>query len=101
VALAAVAVVFLFEFTAPIETMFVARYTPAQRRGVIFGIRYGLSAIGTPAGVWLIARLYNPATGFLVVMLVLAVLSLLALAAAIFLPTGMGKAPHLAAEPAE
>lgn len=101
VAVAAIAVVFLFEWTAPIETMYVARYTPASRRGVIFGIRYGLSAVGTPAGVWLIAQLYSPASGFFILMAVLAVLALLTLAAAIFLPSDLGKAPQMAAEPAE
>jgi MFS family permease len=101
VTLAAIAVMFLFEWTAPIETMFVARYTPAARRGLIFGIRYGLSAVGNPAGVWLIAALYSPAAGFLVLMTVLAVLALLTLGAAVFLPTGPEKGPHLAPQPAE
>lgn len=101
VALAAIAVVFVFEWLAPIETMFVARYTPAARRGLIFGIRYGLSAIGTPAGVWLIATLYNPASGFFVLMAVLAVLALASLAAAIFLPAGPEKARQMLPEPAE
>jgi FSR family fosmidomycin resistance protein-like MFS transporter len=101
VTLAAIAVMFLFEWTAPIETMFVARYTPAQRRGLIFGIRYGLSAVGNPAGVWLIAALYSPAAGFFVLMATLAVLSLLSLGAAFFLPAGPEKARGLAPEPAE
>jgi len=86
VAFAAIAVLFLFEWTAPIETTLIARYTPAARRGFIFGIRYALATIGTPAGVWLIAALYSPASGFLLVMEALSVLSVVALAAAAFLP---------------
>jgi len=86
VALAAIGVIFLFEWTAPIETTLIARYTPPARRGFIFGIRYALATVGTPAGVWLIARLYSPAGGFLMVMEALSLLSLVALAAAAFLP---------------
>jgi len=87
VAAAAVLVVFLFESMAPIETMLLARYTPAARRGMVFGIRYGLSAIGTPAGVWLVARLYNPNAHFLYLLFALALASVLGMAASLFLPT--------------
>jgi FSR family fosmidomycin resistance protein-like MFS transporter len=87
VAAAAVAVVFLFESIAPVETMFLARYTPAARRGLVFGVRYGLATVGTPLGVWLVARLYSPAAQFTYLLTALAALSLAALAAAAFLPS--------------
>ncbi len=83
---AAVATSLLFEGMAPVETMFMARYTPAHRRGLVFGVRYGLAAIGTPLGVWLVARLYDPAHGFLYVMAALSGFSLLGMTAALFLP---------------
>ena len=83
---AAVLVVFTFESMAPIETMLLARYTPAVRRGTVFGIRYGLSAIGTPAGVWLVAHLYSGATHFVYLLATLAVAAVLAATAALFLP---------------
>ncbi|HEY2418357.1 MAG TPA: MFS transporter [Steroidobacteraceae bacterium] len=83
---AAVLVVFTFESMAPVETMLLARYTPAARRGTVFGIRYGLSAIGTPAGVWLVARLYNGSTHFLYLLAALAIAAVLATAAALYLP---------------
>lgn len=86
VAAAAVLIVFLFESMAPLETMLLARYTPATRRGTVFGIRYGLSAIGTPAGVWLVARLYNGSAHFLYLLIALSVAAALATAAALFLP---------------
>jgi len=86
VAAAGVLVIFLFEATAPLETMLLARYTPAARRGTVFGIRYGLSAIGTPAGVWLVARLYNGSAHFLYLLMTLAVAAALAGAAALLLP---------------
>ncbi|HTK79105.1 MAG TPA: MFS transporter [Rhizomicrobium sp.] len=87
VAAASIAVIFLFESIAPVETMFIARYTPAQRRGLVFGMRYGLATIGTPLGVWLVARLYSSGPQFLYLLATLSVLSLAALAAALFLPS--------------
>jgi MFS family permease len=60
----AVAIMFLFEGIAPIETVFVARFAPADRRGLFFGMRYAISVVGGPAGVWLVAALYDPAVRF-------------------------------------
>jgi MFS family permease len=87
---AAVATIFLFEWTAPIETLFMARYSPAHRRGLVFGIRYGLATIGTPLGVWLVARLYDPHSGFSYLLAVLGGLSLAGAVAALFLPADKG-----------
>ena len=97
VAAAAVLVVFLFESMAPIETMLLARYTPAARRGTVFGIRYGLSAIGTPAGVWLVAHFYSADAHFLYLLIALAVASAVAAVAALVLPQDRS----IAAVPAE
>ncbi len=83
---AAVLVVFIFESMSPVETMLLARYTPSARRGTVFGIRYGLSAIGTPAGVWLVAHLYSSSVHFLYLLAALAIAAMLATAAALFLP---------------
>jgi MFS transporter, FSR family, fosmidomycin resistance protein len=89
---AAVAVTFLFEWIAPIETLLLARYAPAAQRGLVFGIRYGLATIGTPAGVWLVAKLYDPAMfGFAYVLIVFTGLALAALAFAAFLPADQRK----------
>ena len=87
VAVAAIAVVVVFESIAPVETMFLARYTPAARRGLVFGVRYGLATIGTPAGVWLVARLYNVQAHFLYLLISLAALAALAMFAALALPS--------------
>jgi predicted MFS family arabinose efflux permease len=97
VAAAAVLVVFLFESMAPLETMLLARYTPAERRGTVFGIRYGLSAIGTPAGVWLVAHFYSANAHFLYLLMALALASAIAAAAALALPEDRG----IAVVPAE
>jgi FSR family fosmidomycin resistance protein-like MFS transporter len=87
VAAAAVLVVFLFESMAPLETMLLARYTPASRRGMVFGVRYGLSAIGTPTGVWLVAHFYSASTRFLYLLITLAIAAALATLAALLLPS--------------
>jgi len=60
----AVAVMFLFEAIAPIETVFVARFAPADKRGLFFGMRYAISVVGGPVGVWLVAALYDPDAHF-------------------------------------
>lgn len=84
--IAAVVFVALGEGIAPIETMFMARYTPPTRRGIVFGVRYGLAAIGTPLGVFLVSRLYDPKDGFWYLLTTLAALSLLAALVAVLLP---------------
>lgn len=89
---AAIAATALFEGMAPIETLFMARYAPQARRGLVFGIRYGLSAIGTPLGVYLVSRLYDPAHGFWYLLLALAGLALAGMCAALFLPAERGHA---------
>jgi len=94
-AIAATAVVFLFEWIAPVETLLLARYAPAAKRGLVFGIRYGLATIGTPAGVWLVARFYDPGIGFFNVFAVLVGLSLAALAVAALLPADQKKPARL------
>lgn len=68
----AITVMFLFEAIAPIETIFVARFAPAARRGLFFGVRYAISVVGGPVGVWLVAALYDPAARFTPMLLVLA-----------------------------
>lgn len=92
VAAAAVLVVFLFESMAPLETLLLARYTPAARRGTVFGIRYGLSAIGTPTGVWLVAHFYSAGAQFLYLLIALASASAVAALAALALPADRGAA---------
>ncbi|HTQ12777.1 MAG TPA: MFS transporter [Rhizomicrobium sp.] len=98
-AAAGIATVFLFEWIAPIETTFLARFTPQGRRGLVFGIRYALAAIGTPAGVWLVAKLYDPADGFFYLLATLAGLSVVALGCAVFIPVRNGEHVPLVAEP--
>lgn len=98
VAAAAVAVVFAFESIAPVETMFLARCTPAGRRGLVFGVRYALATVGTPAGVWLVARLYSAQAHFDYLLAALTVLTLLAAATSLLLPSDARQPIAIAAE---
>lgn len=82
----AVAVMFLFEAIAPIETVFVARFAPANRRGLFFGLRYAIAVVGGPVGVWLVATLYDPATHFDALLYALAVTAVLIAAVSLALP---------------
>lgn len=82
----AVAVMFLFEAIAPIETVFVARFAPANRRGLFFGLRYAIAVVGGPVGVWLVATLYDPATHFDALLYALAVTTVLIAAVSLALP---------------
>lgn len=81
-----IAVVFIFEGIAPLETIFVARYAPEARRGLFFGVRYALAVVGGPLGVSLVALLYDPATGFTTLMLALAAMSAVITVVALALP---------------
>jgi FSR family fosmidomycin resistance protein-like MFS transporter len=82
----AVAVMFLFEAIAPIETVFVARFAPANRRGLFFGLRYAIAVVGGPVGVWLVAALYDPTLHFDGLLYVLAAATLATAALSLALP---------------
>lgn len=82
----AITVMFLFEAIAPIETIFVARFAPAARRGLFFGMRYAISVVGGPVGVWLVAALYDPAARFTPMLLVLAAGAVVIAAVSLALP---------------
>jgi MFS family permease len=82
----AIAVMFLFETIAPIETVFVARYAPAGQRGLFFGMRYAISVVGGPAGVWLVSSLYDPAYGVSNLLLALAGMAVVTGAIGLLLP---------------
>lgn len=82
----AVAAMFLIEAIAPIETLFVARFAPAAQRGLFFGMRYAISVIGGPVGVWLVAALYSESARFTPLLFALAAGTALVAAIAVALP---------------
>ena len=82
----AVLIMFLFETIAPIETIFVARYAPAGRRGLFFGMRYAITVVGGPVGVWLVSALFDPARGFTDLLVVLAGMAVLTGGIGLLLP---------------
>ncbi len=87
VLIAAVLVVFAFDFAAPVENVLIARFSPGRRRGLAYGIRNGIAIVAAPLGVQLVALLYAPGSGFQSLLLVLGGLALLILFAALALPS--------------
>ena len=104
---AAMIMVFVFDMATTIESVLIARYTSAARRGLAYGARFGIGVIAAPLGVQLVARLFDPAAGFRPLLGVLAVVILVVLVAACFLPNDgrvgpdeVPLAPGAAREPA-
>lgn len=83
---AAIVIAFVFDIAAPVENVLIARYTPQHRRGLAYGVRHGIAIAAAPLGVWLVAILYQPDTGFRLLFLVMAALVIVMLAAAFMLP---------------
>jgi MFS family permease len=52
--IAAAALVFIIDIASPSESLLLARWTPASRRGFAFGLRYAAALAATPAGLWLV-----------------------------------------------
>lgn len=84
--LVAIAAIFVFEMISPLETLLVARMAPPSRRGLFFGFRYALAVVGAPAGVSLVAALYDPTYGFTTLMLASSGLAILTFAVSLALP---------------
>ncbi len=83
---AAVVVSFVFDLSAPVENVLIARFTSSRRRGLAYGLRNGIAIVAGPLGVQLVAWLFDETTGFDALLLVLAALVLVILAAALLLP---------------
>jgi len=70
----------------PAENMLLARYTPAHRHGLMFGLKFVLSFGAAPLAIQLVAYLTGRNGGFHGVFLVLALLALCAWCFALLLP---------------
>ena len=89
---AAVVVAFVFDISAPVENVLIARFTSSRRRGLAYGLRNGIAIVGGPLGVQLVAWLFDESAGFDLLLLVLAAMVLMILAAALLLPTERSEA---------
>jgi MFS family permease len=97
VLLIAVFIGFMFDFSAPVENLLLARYSSGKRRGLAFGLKFAMGFVAAPLGVNLVAWAYGDAAGGApALFLTLAVLGLIMLAAAMALPrdAGAARAPH-------
>lgn len=89
VAIAAL-VVLMFDFSAPVENLLLARYSSGRRRGLAFGVKFAMGFVAAPLGVNLVSAMWGEGAGFGPFFLVLAGLAAAMLAASLFLP---GRAP--------
>ncbi len=55
--------VLAFDIASPSESLLLARWAPAHRRGLAFGVRYAAALAATPAGIWLVAVTYGTGWG--------------------------------------
>ena len=96
---AAVVIVFVFDIAAPVENVLIARFTSSRRRGLAYGIRNGIAIAAGPLGVQLVSWMFDEATGFDPLLVVLAGFVLVILLAASFLPGDRREARALALSP--
>lgn len=97
--LAVTLALFVHGALVPAETLLLARYSPAGRRGLAFGARFVLAFGIAPVAVQIVARSYAATGGFAILLLILAAGIAVALMAAAFLPGGRAAEPQ--AVPAE
>jgi MFS family permease len=91
VLLIAVFIGFMFDFSAPVENLLLARYSSGKRRGLAFGLKFAMGFVAAPLGVNLVAWAYGDAAGGApALFLTLAVLGLVMLFAAMALPRDAG-----------
>jgi MFS family permease len=63
VLLIAVVIGFMFDFSAPVENLLLARYSSGKRRGLAFGLKFAMGFVAAPLGVNLVAWAYGDAAG--------------------------------------
>jgi MFS family permease len=101
VLLIAVFIGFMFDFSAPVENLLLARYSSGKRRGLAFGLKFAMGFVAAPLGVNLVAWAYGDAAGGApALFLTQAVLGLVMLAAATALPRDAGARTASRAVPA-
>lgn len=83
---AAALTVLAMDVTSPSESLLLARWTPAKRRGFAFGIRHAVALAAAPGGVWLAAISSGTANGLDGLFVGLAGLAAVAACAAMLLP---------------
>lgn len=97
----AMATVVLSSGTLPAENMMLARYTPAHRRSLAFGLKFVLAFGAAPVAMQLVAFVQARTGEFAWLFAALAAIACVAAIAAALLPGGLRPAPATAAQPAE
>jgi len=84
--IAAALLVLMIDIASPSESLLIARWAPANRRGFAFGVRYAAALAATPAGLWLAAAFYDTSWGHNGLFIGLAALAAVAAIAAAAIP---------------
>jgi hypothetical protein len=95
--IAAAALVLAIDIASPSESLLLARWTPAKRRGFDFGVRYAAALAAAPVGLWLAAAFYDSSWGHHGLLIALAALAVVSALAAAFIPGDMAIRPRLPA----
>ena len=82
----AAAIVFFLEIGAPVENILVARYSPPNRRGLIYGLKFVLAFAAGPVGVQMVAYFYGVSGSFTWLWFTMSGLIAVTLVAALCLP---------------
>jgi len=95
--LVAAAIVFFLDFSAPVENVLLARYSPPKRRGLIYGLKFVLAFAAAPLGVQLVALFYGASGRFDTLLVTMGALVVVMLLIALLLP---GERRRVTAAPA-
>lgn len=92
--IAAAMLVLAIDVASPSESLLLARWAPAHRRGLAFGVRYAAALAATPGGIWLAAAFYGAAWGHDGLLIGLAALAIVAVFAAASMPRDAAAHPR-------
>lgn len=92
--IAAAALVLMIDIASPSESLLLARWAPANRRGFAFGVRYAAALAATPAGLWLAAAFHDTSWGHNGLFVGLAALAAVAAIAAAAIPRDIATPPR-------
>ena len=72
---------------SPAGNILIARYSPSRHRGLAYGIRHFAGFVAAPLGVQMVAWFYGWFAGFAWLFIALGALVMIALVAAVMLPS--------------
>lgn len=93
----AAVLVLVIDIASPSESLLLARWAPANRRGFAFGVRYAAALAATPAGLWLAGAFHATPWGLNGLLVGLAALAVVGAIAAAAIPGDVASRSRLTA----